>query len=354
MSIRSVISVNLFVSLCIVGLGLPPKSVAQQKTVIDSEYMEGSGRAAGVLSNGDIVIGSHVFTGPNKSFITILNVNSSGQQQWKTELNFREMNSVRSIAVDQNDFIYVLGEQDVHRGQDSVFISKIDKHGKVIWTRVYGQRASYNDASSIKLDRAGNLVFILKRNQVIRLDRDGNILSKQTAMWNSLDVVEFTFDNQNNMIVVGDIDDDIYAMKMDQKGALLKTFSYKGDRKDWAYDLKGYDNGFLILWRSEVAQDKEHKFLARLDNNLQEVWRREYDYGQGISKLGVRNGKEIVMSFYGNGENEGSNLSFLDNLGNSKAVKNCGGYMTGAMTISGEDIIIVGKKNEHAWLVKMK
>lgn len=53
-------------------------------------------------------------------------------------------------------------------------------------------------------------------------------------------------------------------------------------------------------------------------------------------------------------ENEGSNFSFLDNQGNSKAVKNCGGYMTGAITISGEDIIIVGNKNEHVWLVKMK
>lgn len=351
MSVKTTVSVHLFLSVWI-GLALPTDSIAQQKITFNAEFTDGTGRALGILSNGDPIIGGDFFTGPNTSSITILRVNGSGQQQWKKDFNFQEMNFVRSMAIDQNDFIYVLGEQQDKGGKEVVFILKIDKDGKLIWHKLYGQRASYNDASSLKQDRAGNLVFILQRNQVIRVDQDGNVLSKQTALWNSLDVVEFTFDSQDNLIVVGDIDDNIYAMTVDQKGSVVNTFSYKGAGKDWAYDIAGFDEGFLVLGRTDVA-DKQHYLLAFLDQNLKEKWHRDYDCG-GRGKLGVRNGEEIVMTYYGTGENSGGNLCFLDKDGNSKSIKNYGGNLTGAIKIKGEEIVIVGKKNGHVWLVKVE
>jgi hypothetical protein len=124
----------------------------------------------------------HGVNSANSGFV--VKYNGSGDLLWVDVIESDRPGKIKSLVVDQNDNLYLLGEVNQLTGQDlDIFLTKYNASGEREWSESFG--GDYADtAKDLSLDQQGNLLFtgLVKRtpqyNDILwaKYDVDGRIL----------------------------------------------------------------------------------------------------------------------------------------------------------------------------------
>ncbi len=182
-------------------------------------------------------VDEHTSNGITDIFITKFNF--SGVYQWTKTLGSPNYDMIEDIIVDSDDNVLVVGsfsdtlaisetEGYDSKGLADIFVSKLDKNGNFLWTKIFGG-PQWETYGSIAVDRNNNVYVIgdffeyIKFDDEIervslggydifmaKLDKDGKYLLGKTIGGNNDEYGEsIDIDNNNNILITGGFIDDI-------------------------------------------------------------------------------------------------------------------------------------------------
>lgn len=109
-------------------------------------------------NNGNIFAASH-YLSANEQKARITKFDSDANKLWDTQFGYGEWNniSLRSIKVDQNGFIYLVGY--VGWTVADIFFAKFNEDGSLIWDkRINGQTDAQDEGFEIAIDNNNNVI----------------------------------------------------------------------------------------------------------------------------------------------------------------------------------------------------
>jgi putative intracellular protease/amidase len=234
--------------------------------------------------NGDILItGLTNSPGTSGGDIFVACFNRKGRKKWEHTYGGKLYDTGRSIHLDENGSIYVLGTT-VQSGDDpgDMYLLKLNSEGNQIWDKRYGGRGSQMGYKIIA-DKTGNLILA---------GNNGN----------------FT-ENQGNR--------DIYLIKTDKDGNILWEREYPLEHQQWGFDIcLTNDGGYLIAGNNDVTyRDLYSIYVLKVDEDGEEEWNRSYGegsfYDYGVSVMCHQTG-EIFLGGVSKTQDRGSDIYIVN------------------------------------------
>ena len=300
-------------------------------------------------------VSSHTWGSPIRAFdvindVFVVKLSSDGVLQWNTFLGSSGDDNGRSIALDGDGNIYVLGSSDLtwespthaHMGDYDGFVAKLDPNGVLLWNTFLGGDGN-DDGSAISVDENGD-IYVLGVSDAdwgcapvictvraytsgrdvftAKLDSDG------TLQWNTFlgdsgndSPGSMGVDNNGDLYLSGSSktawglplrayagDLDAFVAKLNSNGALLWNTFLGGSDHDGAGGIAvdGSGNTYIVgfsnaSWGSPVRMFtvgntawEDDSFAAKLDSNGELQWNTflggsESDNGAAIALDGNEN-----------------------------------------------------------------
>lgn len=171
-------------------------------------------------------------------------------------------------------------------GDFDYWIVKIDKQGNLIWQKSYGG-SSFDNAFHIKETPTGDYIIVgessssdimVDKNRgkkdlfILKIDKDGKMLWSKTMGGSDLDIpyaVEVTADDHyiiaaESKSIDGDVSAnkgsvDFWIIKIDNKGNVIWQKNYGGSNADIAYSLSVQSEGSIIIAGITISSDGDVK-----------------------------------------------------------------------------------------------
>lgn len=267
----------------------------------------------------------------NKDLL-ILNQDSEGKKLWVLQTGTDASDVANGVVYDAQGDIYITGNTLGNFGNTSevgrVFIQKISKEGKVLWTKQYGpdKRATSN---AIKIDKEGNLfisgstegqmgeaVFGVSDAFLMKLDKEGEIL--WTCQWGteSTDEVKgIDLDKAGNIYAMGNTygtmgeanfgQMDIFLSQISPEGKLnfSKQYGSPSNETGTKVLVDADNNCYLTGWTDGDFADKQlgagDAMLLKVSATGDVLWKKQFgtDLWDGIHSIvqSKSNPKDIIV-----------------------------------------------------------
>jgi len=240
----------------------------------------------------------------------------SGNELWTRQFGFGNEDHAYGVAIADNDSIYVIGDtytlsvEKPYLSNYDATISKFDRSGNQLWTRVFGD--TYRDVpNSITIDRHGGIYIAGQmesdipgyQNAFISKFSDTGYeiwLKKFDSNFDSA-AIDIIHDGLSSLYLAGyangglsdnfsPLGHDAFLRKYDESGNEVWTRQFGSDGIEYAEgiavdDLKnpyvvGYTNGALF---EQVALGDVDGFIVKYSSTGDRLWTRQFGTGSGDS-----------------------------------------------------------------------
>lgn len=282
--------------------GEPPNGSATLKYDSDGNLLwlrrrvaNGGSRAITVVTSGSVYITGH----------TTIKYSSSGQLVWSKPVLTSDDVRGMAIKIDQEGFVYVAGwTKDAENANDATVI-KYDESGNVVWTGVYEESSpgDHTVFKSLAVDAAGNVYVAGFFQQASAVDY---LLSKFNSngekvwaisvpgapIWAPSEPIPILLDDSGGLYIAGgimEIDSDYFTSdfllaKYSTDGEPLWTRRYDGpgNRSDTAVAIALDGNSNIIVTGSSIGESTDYDFATiKYDSNGTLLWINRFDSNFG-------------------------------------------------------------------------
>ena len=146
----------------------------------------------------------------------LMKLNQNGKKIWARTLGGNENDTLMAVAPTPNGGIVATGKtRSYNSKQTDLAVMNFDKHGKLIWFKIYGFKY-YDEGNAITMTKNGGYIIAGKTNSMGKGDFDNYILAldgKGKLIWSNIygdknrDIAHgVTRTSDGNIIVVGESD----------------------------------------------------------------------------------------------------------------------------------------------------
>ncbi|BCD63155.1 hypothetical protein NitYY0826_C2052 [Nitratiruptor sp. YY08-26] len=244
--------------------------------------------------------GGYILTGGTLSFgaqnadAWVLKLDSNGNVEWQKrygESNWDHANSVQQT--DDRGYIIAGRTNSFGGGIRDAWVIKLDRNGNVEWQKTYGE-SNQDEAYSVQQTDDGGYIVAGETNSfggstdawVIKLDRNGNVEWQKTYGGSEDDIVySIQQTSDRGYIVVGYTysfgivgNDDIWVIKLDERGNVQWQKIFYGNGGDRAYSVKQTsDNGYIVVGETySFGAQNADAWVLKLDSNGNVEWQKRY------------------------------------------------------------------------------
>ena len=211
------------------------------------------------------------------------------QQFFQKNYSIQGAVSGKDIKV-YNNFIYVTGVTK-YANDSSIFLSKFDLNGELVWSKSYDNSKSDNvdkiiiNQNYIYLIGSKNFGTDSCKGLVIKTDMSGNnIWSKQFQSTQSAYLKDGVFINDSSIFLVGtiksllDTTKDVYLLKIDTAGKTLWSKSIGFEGSDFGISIeKTAPHTFFVMGNTARLDGYNEILLVKLNNDTNVIWSKLYD-----------------------------------------------------------------------------
>ena len=258
--------------------------------------------------------------------IFILRTDVEGELLWSKYYDEGyEERAYDMVEAQDGGFIIVGDFIDVIGGDKDLYIMKIDKDGKFLWSKTYG-RSGDDSGNEIVVDNDGNYViagnsFKDETNQdqdfyILKIDQEGNeIWSKTLGTERDDSALAITTINDGYAVIgktrndIG-VDNNILFYRLSDEGAVKWFKEIKTNQNEEGKDIISTKDGQLII--SGFIGDNADVYLAKYSDEGVKIWDNSYDIAgfaeEGESLMELENGNIVIAGF---AEVAADNVDFL-------------------------------------------
>ncbi len=181
-----------------------------------------------------------------------------------------------------DDGYIMVGETD-SIGNDGLnaYVVKVDNKSKLVWDRAYGW--DYDErANAIALAKNGYIVVGMTKSDrdrrkqiyVFKIDTNGRVIWRKTFGGKGDDEAFDIVADKDGYVIVGvtksDLrrQNDVYAIKINEKGKILWSRTYGGKEDDFAYGVDKTEDGYIIVGKTEsFGKRRSDAYIIKVDKN---------------------------------------------------------------------------------------
>ncbi|MDX1666195.1 MAG: PQQ-binding-like beta-propeller repeat protein, partial [Saprospiraceae bacterium] len=273
------------------------------------------GKAVVVTQDGGYVLAgfSESFGEDNDLDAYIVRADIDGNIIWEHvyDEGYREL-TYSIVEADAGSFLVVGEIQTVVDGEKNVYLLKVSKEGKQLWSRQYGGPMSDQGFDLARTRDGGYIIVGTTKNTdngednilLIRIDEQGEELwSKQYGdedddQGRAVVVLDDGFAFVGNSDNPNGFDKDIVLYKVDTEGRTIWTRRIATLENEEGNDLVASRNGDISI--TGLINDNSDAFIARFDSDGDQKWMRAFggplgDAAKSIIEL--PNGDLVVVGF---------------------------------------------------------
>ncbi len=256
------------------------------------------------------------------SDVWIIRLNENGDELWQKTLGTKSNDEASSVVQSMDEGFFVTGNINSHKelfGSKDVFVSKLDKNGKLINTTILGGKGLDEVQEMIATKDGGSLIAIYStsgktENNVSGKQKEQNknliesksgeskssnssnsskrLNSSQNTATNILDLSisssnkngEPTTLNEQQGFGAGDF----WVVKLDKNANVEWQKTFGGTEDDRPKTIANTQNGYIIAGesRSQSSGNKRENlkegtdiWVINLDNDGNEIWQKNYSFG---------------------------------------------------------------------------
>lgn len=312
--------------------------------------------------------GYMILTTKNNS-LYILCVDSLAKKNWDIELKYNEKTTEGITHTKLNDSTYL----GLGKSEEDILVIKFDSKGDTSWSKLYGD--SQNNTPCGLILTSDSSIFISGYNKnayeqgfILKLNKQGDSIYYKTNDWstseNRFNSLIETGDN-GSVIVVGQLNNDVYIAKYNNTGDTVWTKQYGGSSTDVAYSItRTNDNSFLVVGSSYIPGDLyTESYVLKINQLGDTIWTKKFggdyyhDIAYSIDSLsdnrfiitGEHNsvfGGEVTNGFYSIIDSEGDILSTQIYRPTENAI------FSSATTATDNSYQILGKQGNNLLLMR--
>ena len=271
-----------------------------------------------MLEDGDTaIIGECKSYGAKRSDICVTRINSEGQTRWRKLLGGEKSDRGMAIsrAKDGNLLILGSGKSFNPNADRDIYAAKLSLDGKVIWEKAFGgDRDEY--AGGIAGTNDGGVLIVAdtesyskkgyKDIYILRLDKDGNEISKRTIGGEKAEEAKaLTRTADGNFMMVGSReversgDADFFLMKLNQNGQKIWARTLGETNHDVLNAVTPTPDGGVVATGSTRSYNSDQTDLAVMYFNKMGklIWFKIYGYkyyDEGNAVTMTKNGGYLI------------------------------------------------------------
>ncbi|MBU1668137.1 hypothetical protein KKC13_06930 [bacterium] len=271
-----------------------------------------------MLENGDAaIIGECKSYGAKRSDICVTRINTDGQTKWRKLLGGEKSDRGMAIsrAKDGNLLILGSGKSFNPNADRDIYAAKLSLDGNVIWEKAFGgDRDEY--AGGIAGTNDGGALIVADTESyskkgykdilILRLDKDGNEISKRTIGGAKAEEAKaLTRTADGNFMMVGSReversgDSDFFLMKLDQNGQKIWARTLGETNHDVLNAVTPTPDGGVVATGSTRSFGSEQTDLSVMyfDKTGKLIWHKIYGYkyyDEGNAVTMTKNGGYLI------------------------------------------------------------
>ncbi len=234
------------------------------------------------------------------SDVWLIRMNEDGEELWQKTLGTKNNDEAAAVTQSLDEGFFVAGNINSNKnlfGSKDIFISKLDKTGKLINTTILGGNALDEVQEMIATPDGGSVLLMYStsgktENKIFNpLETDeANTENKAVDLLASL---KPKTDNQQPTTIFGKTEEnfgegDYWIVKLDKNANVEWQKTYGGSADDHPKTIVFTDKGYLIGGESrsnssgnkrENIEEGTDLWLISLDKNGNELWQKTYSFG---------------------------------------------------------------------------
>ena len=256
-------------------------------------------------NSGYLVIGSSESIVENKTVGWVLKLNENGDALWnKTFLE--GWGSELRYAVNLTDGYLLVGNEFFSSGQISGFVARIDYQGDLQWVKNLVEGSTGKLFSGIATPD-GFVVFGLSSHNIngkssiwaSKLDLSGNVVWSRTYGGSTDSAVRSGILTQNGDYLlagytnsIGDGNYDFYLLELDTNGNIVWNKTYGGEGSQKAYSIAKADNGYVVVGDIQLPNSTTDAWVLKVDLTGNVLWNKSVGGKEADSAAYVTTSKD--------------------------------------------------------------
>ena len=255
--------------------------------------------------HGYIGIGETI---PEKSltrYVRIFKLDEDGDLDWGKIFQYGDDNEINCIQELADGNFIITGSYFLREEKKSfLWVMKLDKEGKVIWSKKYGG-SDWDCGNYIQQTVEGGFIItghtqdqqtLLKDLWLVKINQNGGYdwqMSYGNGSWNSGRYVYASQDNDYSVIgytySLETKKSKLWFLKVDSRGSMIRGKIYGGD--DWN-DIKSVqmisNNGWVLVgYTKSEGKGKKDAWVVRLDKKGDLIWEKPFGDIEDDEAFGV-------------------------------------------------------------------
>lgn len=234
------------------------------------------------------------------SDVWIVRLNETGEELWQKTLGTKSNDEASAVVQSNDSGFFVAGNISDNRklfGSKDVFVSKLDKDGKLIKTAILGGKSLDEVTDMIPTEDGGAVLLVYStsgksenlNNSESQNSAQGNS-SQSTNSQNETTRPELTYSVKT---FIGKSDEnfgagDYWIVKLDKNANVEWQKAYGGSGDDRPKAIANTHNGYIIAGESTSQSSGNKKenikegtdiWVLNLDKSGNEIWQKSYNFG---------------------------------------------------------------------------
>ena len=234
------------------------------------------------------------------SDVWLIRLDENGEELWQKTLGTKSNDEASSVVQSNDNGFFVAGTINAHQnlfGSKDVFVSKLNKEGKLINTTILGGKG-LDEVQEIIATKDGGAVVLVYSTSAKTENKISQILeTNHSTVENTGTDILATFkpstENAQPSTIYGKSEDgfgagDYWVVKLDKNAQIEWQKTYGGTEDDRPKTISLTEKGYLIGGESrsnssgskrENSEEGTDLWLISLDNNGNEIWQKSYSFG---------------------------------------------------------------------------
>lgn len=335
------------------------------------------GKAICKTEKGGFLIAGYTFSeGSGDADVLVIKIDTNGNEEWTKIIGGKGTEYAYGCTEVKDGFLVTGYTTSFGSGSKDVYLIKLDRSGKVIWSKTYGGKSWDVGMSVCETPDGGYAVCGFTHSYgkgeediyLIKTDTGGNEIWSKTYGGQRYEIGNSIFLTEDGGFLLagttgtfGKGNCDYYLIKTDSEGneVWAKPYGTKG-RRGYGYDWcnSGYltaDKGIILIGQTDFT-DLQDAQVFKIDSEGNEEWMKPfgnkpfYDYGNSIFQtkdggyiaVGTTKANKKTRDVYDNN----AYLAKLDSKGNIIRSKSFGGkksdWINSAVLTDDGDIVVLG------------
>ncbi|MDN3607200.1 T9SS type A sorting domain-containing protein [Kaistella yonginensis] len=231
------------------------------------------------------------------SDIWLIRLNEDGEELWQKTLGTKNNDEAAAVTQSIDEGFFVAGNINSNKGlfeSKDVFVSKLDKTGKLINTTILGGNNLDEVQEMFATPDGGSILLIYSISGKIQNKIFNTLKTEQGNSENkAIDLLVSSKGETEDKILIGKTEDnfgegDYWIVKLDKNANVEWQKTYGGSADDYPKTIVFTDKGYLIGGESrsnssgnkrENIEEGSDLWLISLDKNGNELWQKSYSFG---------------------------------------------------------------------------